>query len=61
MLMKHCILLVLLDVHGVGILLHRCAVESLCRRSRSNLGLSTPCLGSCGSVMRCRGIWVGVG
>lgn len=57
-LMKHSILLVLLDVHGVSILLHHGAVESLRRRSRGNLRLSTPCLSGGGGVVRCRGVGV---
>lgn len=57
-LMKHGILLVLLDVHGVGILLHHGAVERLRRRSRGNLRLSTPCLSGGGGVVRCRGVGV---
>ena len=56
--MKHSILLILLDVHGVGILLHHGAVESLRRRSRGNLRLSTPCLSGGGGVVRCRGVRV---
>jgi len=57
-LMKHGILLVLLDVHGVGILLHNGTVDSLCWRSWSNLRLSTPCLSGGGGMVRCRGVRV---
>jgi hypothetical protein len=57
-LMKHGILLVLLDVHGVGILLHHGTVDGLRRRSRGNLRLSTPCLSGGGGVVRCRGVGV---
>jgi len=57
-LMKHGILLVLLDVHGVGILLHHGAVDSLRRRSRGNLRLPTPCLSGGGGVVWCRGVGV---
>jgi len=60
-LMKHGVLLVLLDVHGVGILLHHRTIDSLCRRSGGNLRLSTPCLSGGGSVVRCRGVGIGVG
>lgn len=57
-LMKHGVLLVLLDVHGVGILLHHSTVDSLCWRSWSNLRLSTPCLSGGGGMVRCRGVRV---
>ena len=57
-LMKHGILLVLLDVHGVGILLHHGAVDSLRRRSGGNLRLPTPCLSGGRGVVRCRGVGV---
>lgn len=57
-LMKHGILLVLLDVHGVGILLHHSTVESLRWRPWGNLRLSTPCLSGSGGMVRCRGVRV---
>jgi len=58
-LVKHGVLLVLLDMHGIGILLHHCAVKSLGWRSWCDLRLATPCLGCGGGVVGCR--WIGVG
>ena len=60
-LMEHGVLLVLLDVHGVGILLHHGTVDGLRRWSRGNLRLSTPSLSRGGGVVRCRGVGIGVG
>jgi len=60
-LMEHGVLLVLLDVHGVGILLHHGTVDGLRRWSRGNLRLSTPSLSCGGGVVRCRGVGIGVG
>ena len=62
-LVKHSVLLVshraMLDLHGVGVLLHHCIVDGLSRGSWCNLRLATPCLRSGAGVVRCRGIGVG--